>query len=185
MIGNATATDVLTGKTFTNSSGVGISGTMPNKGAWTNTPTGSGKVKIPAGYHNGNGYVDTSTVYSNGYDAGIIDSTGKGTVHTAIFLEYAKSKTQSYTIQEDGTYILSICSTISIVSSSGSIGITVNDTAVSYKLNQIITDPDDQFKLCYALSNNLELNKGDVVKFITTGTASYSTKGQIGAVIKL
>lgn len=113
------------------------------------------------------------------------ENTLKGTVHTAVFTGYTNSKTQSYTIEENGIYILSICSTISIVSSSGSVSITVNDNVVSYTLNQSITDPDKAFKLCYALSDELELNKGDVIKFITTGTKSYSTKGQIGTVIKL
>ena len=43
---------------------------MTNRGAWTNTPTSSGKVTIPAGYHNGSGYVDTSKVYNAGVSAG-------------------------------------------------------------------------------------------------------------------
>ena len=43
---------------------------MPNQGAWTNTPTGNGKVTIPAGYHNGSGYVDTSAVDNTGFNDG-------------------------------------------------------------------------------------------------------------------
>jgi len=50
---------------------------MANRGSWTSTPTSSGKVTIPAGYHNGSGYVDTSAVYSAGQSAG---SNGKYTV---------------------------------------------------------------------------------------------------------
>ena len=65
-VGTATTADVLTGKTFTNATGVGISGSMANKGAWTNTPTAKGKVTIPAGYHNGSGYIDTTSVYNKG-----------------------------------------------------------------------------------------------------------------------
>ena len=42
-----------------------ISG-VSNRGAWTSSPTSSGKVTIPAGYHNGSGYVDTSGVYNTG-----------------------------------------------------------------------------------------------------------------------
>lgn len=83
MVGNATTAHVLTGKMFTNNRGVGLTGTMPNQGTWTNTPTGSGKVTIPAGYHNGSGYVDTATVYTNGYNAGkssVIVLTGSVTV---------------------------------------------------------------------------------------------------------
>ena len=69
-VGTAVAANVLSGKTFTNSSGVGLSGSMVDRGAWTNTPTTSGNITIPAGYHNGSGYVNTATVYNNGYTAG-------------------------------------------------------------------------------------------------------------------
>ena len=65
-VGNVAPGQVLEGKTFTNASTVGATGTMPNKGAWTNTPTTKGKVTIPAGYHNGSGYVDTTSVYNKG-----------------------------------------------------------------------------------------------------------------------
>lgn len=65
-IGNATPAQVLSGATFTNASGVGIAGTMANQGAWKNTPTIQGKVTIPAGYHNGNGYIDTTAIYNAG-----------------------------------------------------------------------------------------------------------------------
>ena len=81
-VGTATAAQVLTGKTFTNSSGVGISGTMTNNGTWTNTPTVKGKVTIPAGYHNGNGYVDTSTVYTNAYNAGVTAADGRANTNS-------------------------------------------------------------------------------------------------------
>ena len=43
---------------------------MANQGAWTNTPTGNGKVTIPAGYHNGSGYVDTSELYNYAFELG-------------------------------------------------------------------------------------------------------------------
>lgn len=43
---------------------------MTNRGAWTSKPVSSGKVTVPAGYHNGSGYVDTSSVYSAGVAAG-------------------------------------------------------------------------------------------------------------------
>lgn len=55
--GDAVAADVLTGKTFSNASDVGISGTMPNNGAVSGTATPSQPYTIPAGYHNGNGIV--------------------------------------------------------------------------------------------------------------------------------
>ena len=65
----AAAGNILSGKTaWVN--GSKITGTMTNRGAWSSTPTGSGSVTIPAGYHNGSGKVNTSTVYNNGYNAG-------------------------------------------------------------------------------------------------------------------
>lgn len=59
-VGTAGTGDVLSGKTFTNSTTVGANGGMPNRGAWTSsvTPSSSAQnVTIPEGYHNGNGYV--------------------------------------------------------------------------------------------------------------------------------
>lgn len=56
--GTAIASDVLSGKTFSNSSGTEISGTMTNRGAVTNTlSTDMSSYTIPAGYHNGSGKV--------------------------------------------------------------------------------------------------------------------------------
>ena len=56
--GNATTGNVLSGTTFTSASGLNISGTMTNRGAWTGSRTSKGTVTIPAGYHNGKGYVN-------------------------------------------------------------------------------------------------------------------------------
>ena len=69
-VGTAAAADVLAGKTFANTSSDSVAGTMTNRGAWTSSPTASGKVTIPAGYHNGSGYVNTAGVYATGYNAG-------------------------------------------------------------------------------------------------------------------
>ncbi|MEK5480296.1 phage tail protein [Paenibacillus sp. FSL R5-0407] len=54
--GNAAVGDVLVGKTFSNATGNNRTGTMPNQGAQAITP-GTGNKAIPAGYHNGSGYV--------------------------------------------------------------------------------------------------------------------------------
>lgn len=72
--GDATAAQILSGKKALVNGSL-ITGTMTNNAAWTNTPNASGQVIIPAGYHNGSGYVDTSTVYDNGYAAGKSAST--------------------------------------------------------------------------------------------------------------
>ena len=61
-VGTATAGDVLSGKTFTNSSTVGESGSMTNNGAVSatlNTTTTS--YTVPAGYHDGSGSVSITT----------------------------------------------------------------------------------------------------------------------------
>ncbi len=55
-VGDAVAGDVLEGKTFSSSNGAGITGTMPNRGAVTVTPSMSEQT-IPEGYHNGYGKV--------------------------------------------------------------------------------------------------------------------------------
>lgn len=56
-IGDAEKQHVLEGKTFSSeNAGVGISGTMPNRGAYNITPSSS-DILIPAGYHNGAGKV--------------------------------------------------------------------------------------------------------------------------------
>ncbi|WP_410769569.1 phage tail protein [Fontibacillus sp. BL9] len=54
--GNAAVGDVLVGKTFSNDTGNNRTGTMPNQGAQVITP-GTANKAIPAGYHNGSGYV--------------------------------------------------------------------------------------------------------------------------------
>lgn len=62
--GTATSKDVLSGKTFTNGEGVGISGTMPNRGDMgffltAETPT----YRIPEGYYSGRGSIEMDNIY--------------------------------------------------------------------------------------------------------------------------
>lgn len=59
-VGDATAADVLTGKTFSGAVGSGVSGTMPNNGAVSQTIGAGESYTIPAGYHNGSGTVTAS-----------------------------------------------------------------------------------------------------------------------------
>lgn len=56
-VGDATAADVLTGKTFSGAVGSGVAGTMPNNGAVTQTLAAGASYTIPEGYHNGSGTV--------------------------------------------------------------------------------------------------------------------------------
>lgn len=46
-----------------------INGTMPNQGAWTGRIGVNGRVEIPAGYHNGSGYVNQSIPDNGGMSA--------------------------------------------------------------------------------------------------------------------
>lgn len=56
--GDAAVGDVLAGKTFSNASANGLTGTMPNRGAVNPNLTNQGQqYTIPAGYHNGAGKV--------------------------------------------------------------------------------------------------------------------------------
>lgn len=64
-VGDATAADVLTGKTFSGAVGSGVAGTMPNNGAVSGTASPGNPYTIPAGYHNGSGQVTAS---ATGFD---------------------------------------------------------------------------------------------------------------------
>ena len=60
--GTAVASDVLSGKTFSNSSGVNLTGTMANRGAINQSLNAGGSYTIPAGYHNGSGKVTAKSL---------------------------------------------------------------------------------------------------------------------------
>ena len=62
--GNVAVGDVLKGKTFSNSSGVGLIGTMANNGAISKTLNAGQSYKVPAGYHNGSGKVTAASLAS-------------------------------------------------------------------------------------------------------------------------
>lgn len=60
--GNATAVDVVAGKTFTSSAGLKVTGSMADNGAVTKTlDSSTTSYTVPAGYHNGSGKVNIST----------------------------------------------------------------------------------------------------------------------------
>ncbi|QCT03803.1 tail fiber repeat 2 protein [Paenibacillus algicola] len=76
--GNATAADLLAGKTASNASGP-ITGSMPNRGALTLTP-GPSALSIPAGYHNGSGVVPAVVVPAGNVLAGTTIAGTPGTM---------------------------------------------------------------------------------------------------------
>lgn len=61
----AAASDILSGKKAGVNGGM-VTGSMANRGAWTGATTGNGNVAIPAGYHNGSGYVSGAGAYNKG-----------------------------------------------------------------------------------------------------------------------
>ena len=72
--GNTIASHVLAGDTFSNEDDTGITGTMPNNGAVTNTiASAGGTYTIPLGFHNGGGVI-TAPSLANVTSAGTITS---------------------------------------------------------------------------------------------------------------
>ena len=61
-LGNATAAQVLSGRTFSTSSLSNETGTMANRGAVTSSLNAGGSYTIPAGYHNGSGKVTANAL---------------------------------------------------------------------------------------------------------------------------
>ena len=105
--GDATTSDVLTGKTFY-SGGSKKTGTMTNQGAWSTTKTSNGDVPIPAGFHNGSGKVtvnvSTSTptgaldTPSISFDKKLGRFTATSKVKTSGYISTSDTTTKSYTI---------------------------------------------------------------------------------------
>ncbi len=79
--GTAGVGDVISGKTFSSgSAGISKTGTIPNKGAWTGTVAAASRTTIPAGFHNGSGYVQCS---DKGYNQGVIDADNRVNANSA------------------------------------------------------------------------------------------------------
>ena len=66
--GNATVGNVLSGKTFTSTAGVNLTGTMPNRGTLNWSASNTTKT-VSAGYYSG-GTLDSRPSYTAGYNAG-------------------------------------------------------------------------------------------------------------------
>ena len=64
MVGDAVASEVLSGKTFTTKNDVGITGTMANQGAQTFSLNCEESYTIPEGYHNGSGKITANSLAS-------------------------------------------------------------------------------------------------------------------------
>lgn len=82
--GNAKTGDVLSGKTFSNSNGNGLTGSMTNRGSWGTTINPGGSVTIPAGYHVGSGKVSASNNFFIN-NANLIFRDGNGEGHATSY----------------------------------------------------------------------------------------------------
>ena len=78
--GNASTSQVLTGRTFYTTSLTKQTGTMPNRGNlnWSGSNT---TYSVPAGYYSG-GTLDSRTSYNNGYNSGV--NAGKGALSIGV-----------------------------------------------------------------------------------------------------
>lgn len=121
--GNAVAGDVLAGKTFTNSTGNQIAGTMINQGTKNSTlTTQNGEYTIPQGYHSGTGKVKATfanliaeNIASGINIGGVVGTSPKIEFHSAV-----DSTTSSLTMQArsyeggTGTYSFNYFQSLSI-----------------------------------------------------------------------
>ena len=62
LLGDASASDLMQGKTASSANGLKFSGGIVNKGAVSATLNPGGSYSIPAGYHNGNGKVTAKSL---------------------------------------------------------------------------------------------------------------------------
>lgn len=97
-LGDAAAANVLTGKSFTSTNGVKISGSMPNKGAVTATINPGGSYTIPAGYHNGSGKVTANKLSTASQTLTLVASVYDGSL--------GNNQTYTYTATSAGYYML-------------------------------------------------------------------------------
>lgn len=101
--GNATANDILSGKSLYSGKTL-ISGNITNRGAWVGTTSSRSSVSIPAGYHNGNGYVKGADAWNAGRSQGRADKSS----HTLkIDCNFIGNDNIAYAVYLDGNEITS------------------------------------------------------------------------------
>lgn len=106
--GNASAANVLYGKTFYSNSYTKHTGSMTNQGAKTATLNPGGSYTIPAGYHNGNGKVTARALNNQAKSPTDI------TVGTAITPDSGKDGLSSVTIPSNATITVDSDNTLNI-----------------------------------------------------------------------
>lgn len=92
--GNAVVEDVLSGKTFTNSTGNELTGTMTNRGAVTSTLTSqNAQYTIPSGYHNGSGTVKVTFPVKTAISETLINDMQTATIPAGYYATAGSVKT--------------------------------------------------------------------------------------------
>lgn len=106
-IGTAKAPQVLSGFTFSGDEGVGLAGSMPNRGSVTNTiTTQGGQYTIPSGYHSGAGKVTASFSnlsagnIKNGVSIGGVNGSYRGPTLSGNLIEYSR---ENFRLDKDST----------------------------------------------------------------------------------
>lgn len=108
--GTATAGKVLAGYTFSNVNGIGLTGTMTNNGAVSETVGIGDSYTIPKGYHNGNGTVSGPTLSGNAAAGNVL--SGK-----TFYSNSAEQKTG--TMANNGSWSKTVSSTTATTGGAG------------------------------------------------------------------
>lgn len=108
--GTATAGKVLEGYTFSNENAIGLTGTMTNNGAVSETVGISGSYTIPEGYHNGNGTVSGPTLSGN---------AGAGNVLSGKTFYSNSAEQQTGTMANNGAWSQTVSSTTATTGGAG------------------------------------------------------------------
>ena len=99
--GTAQPSNVLTGEAFCAGTNFDTAGTMPNIGGANLTPSGTGTVTIPAGYHDGTGVVEQVNVPAGSVLAGTTIAGVAGTIPIAS----TTTPVANYSWSLSGTYL--------------------------------------------------------------------------------
>ena len=100
-VGTASASQVLSGETFTNSTTVGETGTMANRGSVSETINPGGSYTIPQGYHSGSG---TVTANGNQNSGTYTPTTRSASIDMGENNTYRYVNTNSVPNSNSGTY---------------------------------------------------------------------------------
>ena len=168
--GNAAKGDILENKTAV-VKGTEITGTMKNNGAWTGATTGKGNVTIPAGFHNGSGYISGDGAYDAGYNKGFEEGgnsvVSSGSILTAMSQPWANK-------EEYKTAVVSASFGASLF--SGKATLTTNNTYMSgvYQYSYLTYTAQEKFKINIEASHNDPNKTGGNAVFYVNSKAIFS-----------